>query len=95
MKPTLADIAAEQQKQRPFYLADPAGDRALAVLLETLEELCVVRDRMDTMERLAEAGEPVNAEAIDGFEVDESLMAERLARHRALFERTFARLIPE
>lgn len=95
MKPSLADIAAEQQKRRPLYLSDPAGDHALAALIEVLEELCVLRDRMDTMERLAAAGEPISAGAIERFEVDEVLAAERLARHRALFERTFARLVPD
>jgi hypothetical protein len=92
---SLAEIAAEQQKQRPGYLADPAGDRALALLIEVVEELCVLNDRMDTLRRLAAAGKPLTDEAIDSFEVDEALAAERLARHRALFEKTFARLVSD
>ena len=91
-RPSLADIARAQQADRPAYHEDPATDRALALLLKVAEDLCVQRDRLDTALRMAAEGKPVNEAAIDAFEVDSSLEAERLARHRAFFQELFTAL---
>jgi len=82
----LADIACEQQTDRPTYFQDPAMDRMLARLLETAEEVCVLRDRLDTLHRLAASDQPFDPAAIDAFEVNEEEAARRLARHKAYFE---------
>ena len=92
MTTRLADIAGQQQAEGPVYFEDPAADRALRLLLESLEEICVLRDRLDTVGRLLARGEQPTPEAVDAFEVSESLAGERLAGHRKLFEATFERL---
>lgn len=89
---TLETIAREQQRRRPTYFDDPAKDRMVALVLELAEEVCVLRDALDTCGRLAEAGVPATDAAIAGFEVDEVLLDERLAGHEAFFTETLERL---
>ncbi len=87
---SLAEIAAVQQASRPAH-TDALTDRLLAELLRAMEEVCVLRDRLDTAERLADGTEK-QAEQINSFDVDELLQTQRLARHSAYYEEVFARL---
>ncbi len=87
---SLAEIAAAQQASRPAH-SDPLTDRLLAELLRAMEEVCVLRDRLDTAERLA-GGKERHAEQINCFDVDQLLQTQRLARHSTYYEDVFARL---
>ncbi|MFN2166044.1 MAG: hypothetical protein ACK2U9_07255 [Anaerolineae bacterium] len=89
---SLKEIVARQQAKA----AAEAGERqpGWALLIELAEEVCVLRDRLDTAMRLSAAGLVVDEEAIDAFDIDEPLLAERLEAHRELFESLFARLDP-
>ena len=84
---TLKDIAAQQQASRPAH-DDPLTDRLVAEIVSLAEEVCVLRDRLDTAERL----ETGAADAIDAYEPDETLIAERLADHTRFYEEVFARI---
>ena len=64
----------------------------LQELLNLAEELCVARDRLDTALQLSAAGLVVDGQAIDAFEPEPELLAERLERHRALYTELFQRL---
>ena len=88
---SLKDIAARQQARSASGGVKHPGP-GWALLIELAEEVCVLRDRLETAMRLSAAGLVVDDEAIDAFEVDEQLLAERLESHRRLFEELFERL---
>ncbi len=88
---TLRDIANEQQAARPPH-DDPLTDRLLIEIMALAEEVCVLRDRLETAERLAAAGQPVDAAGIDAWQPSQEDTEARLARHQEYFETLFARL---
>ncbi len=90
---SLKDIIDRQHLDRPPH-DDPLTDRLLAELVRLAEEVCVLRDRLDTCERLAAAGQSAGCAAIDEFEPTNAMLEERLAKHREFFESVFARLQP-
>ena len=67
-------------------------DRVLAELLQLAEEICVLRDRLDTCQRLVEAGESPSATAIDAYTPPVELIEQRLAAHQQFFKEIFERL---
>lgn len=87
---SLAEIAAAQQASRSAH-SDPLTDRLLAELLRAMEEVCVLRDRLDTAGRVVDDKQGFVAR-IDSFEVGEHLQSERLAQHSNYYEDVFARL---
>ncbi len=76
----MADKISLQKKargERPSYFADPAIDKTLSITIALAGEVAVMRDRIDTMERLAEAGLAPTRAAVDGFVPDAAVRAER------------------
>ena len=63
--------------QRPQYFADPAIDKTLAITLALAGEVAVMRDRIDTIERLAEAGQSPTRAAVDDYVPDAAARAQR------------------
>ena len=88
---TLKEILEQQHAARAAH-DDPLTDRLMAEIVRLAEEVCVLRDRLDTSERLAAAGKPADAAAVDAFEADAETTARRLAGHRDFFDRLFSRL---
>jgi hypothetical protein len=67
---------------QPSFFEQPATEALYGMYIVMLEELCVLRDRLDTYERLGEQGVPVTPAAVDAFEADEALEKHReQARH--------------
>lgn len=89
---SLAEIAARQQADGPGYFEDPRKDRMLRLVLELAEEVCVLRDRLETAEILERGGTAPTPEAIDAFQPSAELTRDRLARHQAYFEKVLAGL---
>jgi hypothetical protein len=71
------ELQKKARGQRPEYFADPAIDKVLSITMALAGETAVMRDRLDTIERLLEAGQPVSRAAIDAFAPDEAVRAER------------------
>lgn len=92
---SLQDIIEKQQKARPTYFEDPQKDAMLATILSLAEEVCVLRDRIDTSRRLADSGAPASDAAIDTFEISDELLEQRLSTHTEFFAATLAGLLPE
>lgn len=63
--------------ERPQYFADPAIDKTLAITLALAGEVAVLRDRIDTIERLAEAGTAPTRAAVDAYKPDATVRVER------------------
>lgn len=75
--------------RRPQFLADPDSDRLLAMVMALTGELAVLRERLDSHEHLAAAGQVATPEAIEAFEPDLSLEGSRDAWRTAMLERVF------
>lgn len=59
------ELQKKAKGQRPEYFADPAIEKTLSITMALAGEVAVMRDRLDTIERLLEAGGPVSRSAID------------------------------
>lgn len=73
----MLQLQTKAKGQRPRYFDDPAIDKVLSITLALAGELAVLRDRVDTIERLAEAGQPISRTAIDAYQPDERVRTER------------------
>ena len=63
--------------ERPKYFADPAIEKVLSITLALAGEVAVLRDRLDTVERLSADGKPISPKAIDNYEPDADVRSER------------------
>jgi len=79
------DIAKGAQ---PVFFDEPATEAMYGMLIVMLEEICVLRDRLDTCEKLGEQNIPVTTAAVEDYEASEAVEQEREARRKQLIERT-------
>jgi hypothetical protein len=63
--------------ERPRYFTDPGIDKVLSMTMALAGEVAVMRDRIDSLERLLEAKQPVSREALDTYMPDDAARAER------------------
>jgi len=63
--------------ERPRYFDDPAIDKVLSMTLALAGEVAVMRDRMDSMERLMEKGLPISRAVLNAYVPDDTARAER------------------
>ncbi len=61
----------------PQYFDDPEVGKVRSMVLALAGEMAVMRDRLDTVERLLDAGQPVTREALASFAPDEVVRGER------------------
>ena len=64
---------------RPHFFDDPAIDQIMTFFLELMTEVSVVRDRLDTVERLLDAKGNVSRDDIEAYRPDATVEAERAA----------------
>lgn len=57
---------AKPKGKRPFFLKDPDVERVLAITMAVAQELAVMRERLDTVERLLES-QGVTQDDIENF----------------------------
>jgi hypothetical protein len=79
---------------RPTYLDAGDIDRVMAVLLALVSEVASIRERLDTHERVSATGVPPAARAVEAFEPDAAVEAEREAWRDGYIRRLF-RVITE
>lgn len=72
-------LPVKARGRRPDYFEDPAVDRLMSITLALAGEVAVLRDRVDSIERLAEAGEPITRATIDAYRPDPAAAADREA----------------
>lgn len=80
------ELQKKARGQRPEYFADPAIDKVLSITMALAGETAVMRDRLDTIERLLESGQPVTRSAIDSYVPDEAVRTERDAWREVFLE---------
>ncbi len=62
------DLAGAKSKgKRPYFLKDRQTEQVLSIVMAVAQELAVMRERMDTIERLLAAKGVVTANDIDSF----------------------------
>ena len=81
MTDTVFDWMAAANKRakgkRPDYFNDPQDERFLSILMAVVGEVSVLRERMDTVERLLESKGMVTRKDIDGYTPDKQAAYER------------------
>ena len=71
-------LASKRAKgKRPDYFDDPALDRLLSVTMALVGEVSVLRQRLDTAERLLEAKGVVSQDEIEQYVADKDAAYER------------------
>jgi hypothetical protein len=92
-KPGSADIPMKLLRtakgKRPQYFSDPDVDRLLAVILPLIGEVSVLRERLDTVERLAEKHGLFDQDEIEEFTPDIDAQASRDHWRAQYLERIF------
>ena len=78
---------AKAKGARPYFFDDPAVERVLSITMAVATEVAVLRERMDTIERLMEAGTPVTKAAIDAYKPTDDAGRERQEWHAAYVAR--------
>jgi hypothetical protein len=73
----IARAGAKAKGKRPQYFDDPAIDRVLSIVLTVAGEVSVLRERLDTVERLLEAKGRISRADIDAYQPDRDAAHER------------------
>ena len=73
--------------KRPHFFDDPSLDQMMTFLIELTTEVAVMRERLDTVERLLERDGKVTRASIESFKADATAEAERVAWRDAYVKR--------
>lgn len=95
-------MAGKEEFERParetrpqFSPEEPIAERLVRVVMNLAAELSVVRERLDTVERLLATRGSITAADIESFEPDAAAEAERRAWRETYVRRVFADLEAE
>lgn len=81
--------------RRPDYFEDPAIDRLLSMVLALASEVSVLRERLDTVERLLERSGALRREDIERYVPDRAAGEERGLATKAMIARVMRGLQQE
>ena len=73
--------------KKPIYLDERSIDNLMAMIMTLTQEISVLRDRLDTIEKLLVNKKSITLEDIETFEPDDDLMKERKDRRQMLLKR--------
>lgn len=73
----LALAGAKSKGKRPWFLKDNDTERLMTVVMTLAQEVAVLRERLDTVERLLERGEGVSRSSIEAYVPTKDEAAER------------------
>lgn len=68
---------ARAKGKRPDFLADPDKEKMLSMLMALVGEVSVMRERIDTIERLLDSKGTISREDIEAYEPDRDAGYER------------------
>ena len=80
-------LARNARGKRPHFFPTDGLDQAMSMILVLAEELCVVRDRLDTVEKVARDGGL--ADAIEAYQPTADDLSAREARRQAFLNRLY------
>lgn len=73
----MAKLQQRARGERPRYFEDPAVDKVLAITLALAGEVAVLRERIDSIERLSAAGVTPSPQAVDAYRPNAEVRAAR------------------
>ncbi len=73
----IARAGAKAKGKRPQYFEDPAIDRTLSIVMALVAEVSVLRERLDTVERLLDQNGAISRADIESYEPDREAGHER------------------
>ena len=73
----IARAGTKAKGKRPAYFEDPAIDRTLSIVMAIAGEVSVLRERLDTVERLLDAKGTISRADIETYVPDRASGAER------------------
>jgi len=91
-KPTeQADVRPQRHSRgkRPQFYATPGLDHAMSMVIVLAQELSVLSDRVDAIERVSKANGLDLAAQVDALVLDQAALDAREQRRQALFERLY------
>ncbi len=94
---TSAEVHLPRQTKgkRPHFFEDPSIDQMMTFLLELTTEVGVLRERLDTVERLLDSEGSVTRAAIEAYQPDAAAEQERAAWRDAYLKRVLRMHAPE
>lgn len=63
--------------KRPYFFDDPNVDRLLAIVMALASEVSVLRDRVDTHEKLSDSETWASTTNVEAFDISENVEKER------------------
>ncbi|MDE1149797.1 MAG: hypothetical protein PW843_24870 [Azospirillaceae bacterium] len=82
-------VVKDAKGKRPNFYDTPGLDQAVSMIMVLANELSVLRDRLDSAERVAKAGGLDLAAGIETLVLDQAALEEREARRQDFLERLF------
>jgi hypothetical protein len=73
----IARAGTKAKGKRPAYFDDPAQDRLLSILMAVAGEVSVLKERVDTVERLLDAKGTISRADIESYAPDRDAAYER------------------
>ncbi|AGH47818.1 hypothetical protein G432_00450 [Sphingomonas sp. MM-1] len=73
----IARAGTRAKGKRPDFLGDPTSERMLSILLAVAGEVSVLKERLDTVERLLDAKGTISRADIEGYNPDRDAAYER------------------
>lgn len=83
------------QSGRPKFFTDPVNDQLLAMVMALLGEVCTLRERLDTHERVSRERGLWSADDVERFRPDETAEQERLVLREGAMARVLSVLNEE
>ena len=78
----VARAGVKAKGKRPQYFEDPAVDRTLSIVMAIAGEVAVLRERLDTVERLLDAKGTISRADIEHYSPDSAVGAARGLLHK-------------
>lgn len=82
-------LPRETRGKRPHFFEDPALDQMMTFMIELTTEVSVMRERLDTVERLLETDGKVTRANLEAYRAPPDVEAERAAWRDAYLKRVF------
>ena len=83
----VARAGAKAKGKRPAYFDEPATDRTLSIVMAIAGEVAVLRERLDTIERLLDAKGSISRADIEQYTPDRQAGQERGLLHKQYIAR--------
>jgi hypothetical protein len=82
-----AQIPRTLRNKDSVFFDDPAIDQVMAFFTELMTEVSVLRDRVDTLEKVLESSDVIVPDAVESYVHDADSEARRMAMRKAFLQR--------